>query len=178
MVRPDAAPRPGLRAAPPSRPACGRRPRTRTRRPAPARPSASSWGGVGARGSTRLAAHRAPGAREDALAGPGHTSHVGRPPRRGRALGSLARRPACRRGFTMARSEPASLGSKGFRGRGAAKPGMVTGNEPRDQAPSRPLSFVGSVAATGQKGTSSVAHPLFLLYPLWLIVFRLDACFL
>lgn len=30
---------------------------------------------------------------------------------------------------------------EGFLGRGAAKPGMVTGNEPRNQAPSRPLSL-------------------------------------
>lgn len=59
----------------------------------------------------------------------------------------------------MAVSKPPSLGRKGFLGRGAAKPGMVTGNEPRDQAPSRPLSFVGSAVFTGQKGTSSIAHP-------------------
>lgn len=78
----------------------------------------------------------------------------------------------------MALRKPPSLGRKGFPGRGAAKPGMVTGNEPRDRAPSRPLSFVGSAVFTGQKGTSSIAHPLFLLCLLWFIVFRLHACFL
>lgn len=84
MVRPDAAPRPGLRTAPPSRPARGRRPRTPTRRPAPARPSASSWGGVGARGNTRPAAQRAP------AAGRMLRPALGRSPR-GEATSSLQR---------------------------------------------------------------------------------------
>lgn len=71
-----------------ARPAGGApRTRTRTRRPAPARPSASSWGGVGARGRTRLAARWAPAAREDAPAGRGRTSHVGRPPPPRRSAG-------------------------------------------------------------------------------------------
>lgn len=70
----------------------------------------------------------------------------------------------------MARSKPTGLFRKGFLGRGAAPPGLVAGNEPRDLAPSRPLSFVGFVVFTGQKGTFPVAHPLFLLSVLWPIV--------
>lgn len=161
MVRPDAAPRSGLRAAPPSGPARGRRPRAPTRRSAPARPSASSWGGVGTRGSTRPAALGARAAGEDALAGREHGPHVGWPFGCGGAPGNLARRPGCRRVFTVAFGKPPDLSRKGFRGRGAANPEMVTGNEPRVQALSRPLSFVGFAVFAGQKGTFYVAHPPF-----------------
>lgn len=69
----------------------------------------------------------------------------------------------------MVRGKSPSLFREGFLGRGAAQPRMVAGNELRDQAPSRPLSFVGFAVFTGQNGTFPIAHPSFLL-SLWLIV--------
>lgn len=41
-----------------------------------------------------------------------------------------------------------------FEPRTVADPGLVTGNEPRDRAPSRPLGFVKAFTTLlGQKGT-------------------------
>jgi hypothetical protein len=40
-----------------------------------------------------------------------------------------------------------------FEPRTAAEPGLVTGNETRDRAPSRPLGFVKAFTTLGQKGT-------------------------
>ncbi|XP_066112123.1 protein SET isoform X1 [Saccopteryx bilineata] len=133
MVRPAAAPRPGLGAAPSARPARGRRPRPRTWRPAPARPAASSPDGVGARGSTRPAARGARAASEDAPASPG-APHVGRPAPRASSLGSLARRPWRRRGFTIACRKPAFSG-EAFSAGGLRTPGCL----PEMGRASRPL---------------------------------------